>query len=260
MLALERLSGATCLMRLDCPEIARTAFAGQFVNLRVHDFVVPLLRRPFSLCRRQRDDGWIEVLWKVVGEGTRILTQRRVGESVDVLGPLGQPFRLAPPSARALLVAGGIGVAPLLFLCEELITAGVDVEVFLGARTAVELSGVNLFEEMGVEVDLSTDDGSLGRRGFVTVAVEERLQELGEVGNVWLYGCGPEPMLARVDDIALCWQVNGQVSVETVMGCGFGICMGCALPARDGNPGGGIYKLACVDGPVFRAGEVVLHG
>jgi dihydroorotate dehydrogenase electron transfer subunit len=219
-----------------------------------------LLRRPFSICRRDRRDGWIEVLWKVVGQGTRILAGRRAGEIIDVLGPLGRSFRIAPQRSRALLIGGGLGVAPLPFLCEELLAADVTVEVYLGARTATELACVDLFEEMGVRVDLSTDDGSLGRRGFVTEAVEERLQGLGDLGGVWLYGCGPEAMLARVDDMALRWQVTGQISVETMMGCGFGICMGCALPARGGEVGGGLYKLACIDGPVFEAGEVVLSG
>ncbi len=247
-------------MRLDCPEIARAAYPGQFVNLRVHDSIVPLLRRPFSVCRRHRSEGWIEVVWKVVGEGTRLLAGRRPGETVDILGPLGRPFRIAPPAARALLVAGGLGVAPMPLLCEELQLAGVAVDVFLGARTESELIYVDEFREMAVALDLSTDDGTAGRRGLVTAAVEERLVELQELSHVWLYGCGPEAMLARVDDMALRWKIFGQISVETMMGCGFGICMGCAMPARSGKKGGGMYRLACVDGPVFDAGEVILHG
>lgn len=260
ILAVDRLADEIYRMRLHNPEIARYASAGQFVNLRVHSSVIPLLRRPFSICRRDREAGWFEVLWKVIGYGTRIMAERRSGETMDLIGPLGRPFEMAPPSSLALLVGGGLGVAPLPFLCQELLEASVNVEVFLGARTTDELTCVDLFRGMGVTPILSTDDGSTGNRGVVTQAVERRLRELLDPGHVWIYGCGPVPMLARVDEMALSSGLQGQVSTETMMGCGIGICMGCAERSRGGLPGGGRYKLSCIDGPVFDVGEVVLNG
>lgn len=257
---MERLTDTIYRMRLDCPEIARASYSGQFVNLRVHESVVPLLRRPFSISRRHRGEGWFEVVWKVVGLGTRIMATRQPGKTMDVLGPLGRSFRLAASGSKAVLVGGGLGVAPLPFLCEELLAADVRVEVFLGARSAAELGCIEIFEELGVPVYLSTDDGTMGHRGFVTESLERWLASETDPTRVTLYACGPEVMLARIDEIARHWRLPAQISVETVMGCGFGICMGCAIPVRGGEPGGGMYKLACLDGPVFNAGEVILHG
>jgi dihydroorotate dehydrogenase electron transfer subunit len=260
ILSVTNLSCAIFLMRLHCPAIAQSALPGQFVNIKTTDDVIPLLRKPFSICRRDASAGWIEVLWKVVGRGTEIMSRYRVGESVNLLGPLGNGYTVAPDLQLAILVGGGLGVAPLPFLCEELLKNKKKCEVFLGAKTEQELSFVQEFLESGVEVFLTTEDGSEGVRGFITELLMERLRgrEIGERAE--FFSCGPTGFLNSMINVSETFNIPGQISIETMMGCGFGICVGCPVKVRDPRPGERLYKLTCVDGPVFRADEVLLHG
>lgn len=246
-------------MRLRCPPVAETALPGQFVNIKVNQELTPLLRKPFSICRRSRQHGWIEVLWKIVGKGTEIMSRFQPGQSVNLIGPLGRGFTLASSQTRALLVGGGLGVAPLPFLCEELLADNIEVEVFLGARTAAELSMVGFFEEREVPVRFATEDGSAGHRGLVTELVLNRLASLSRPEQAHIYSCGPTGFLNAMMSISATHGIPGQVSIETIMACGFGICVGCAVRTRDPKPGKPQYKLTCIDGPVFEAGEISLH-
>jgi dihydroorotate dehydrogenase electron transfer subunit len=214
------------------PEIAQTVRAGQFVNLGWERG--PLLRRPFSVYRAHEDH--IEVVLKEVGAGTRQLLAMRPGDLVSCLGPLGRGFEIAGRSV--LLISGGLGVAPMPLAARDARSAGATVTWVHGARTAQELCS----ESEGDRVIWATDDGSRGFRGTVVAAAPD--------ADVVL-ACGPNRMLAAVAER---WP-DAQVAVETYMGCGTGVCLGCAVPLKRGG-----YDRACKEGPVYRAAEVNWEG
>lgn len=247
VLANERVAEGVGLIALHAPRCAASVQAGQFVHLRVSDCGDMLLRRPFSVHRA--DCERIEILYQVLGAGTLRLAQKHAGdESMDLVGPLGHGWDHVHGSAHALLVAGGLGAAPLGMLAERLSSAGVAVVVAQGAPTAERLVARELFETVARRVDVATDDGSAGEHGFVT-AVTERLfaQEHFDV----VYCCGPEVMQRSVVAQAIAAGVaDVQVSLERLMACGIGACLSCVVKTSGG------LRRACVDGPVFNAREV----
>ncbi len=258
VLAFDTLGAEIHSMRLHCPEIAKSARPGQFVNLKVGTEFAPMLRRPFSVCRRDRLEGWFEVMWKVIGQGTRAMSRLRPGDSVSVIGPLGRGYIQPADLKLAVLVGGGIGVAALPLLCEDFQQAGIEVEVFLGARNGDELALSGYFKDTGASVVLATEDGSIGTRGLITAPLLERLAALTKPANTHLFSCGPHGFLKAMVQITEETGVAGQIAIETMMGCGFGICVGCAVRCRNPRPDKKKYKLACLDGPVFDAQEIVL--
>ena len=215
---------------MQAPEIASTVRAGQFVNLGWS--AGPLLRRPFSVYRS--DGVHIEVVLKAVGEGTRQLLAMDVGEHLSCLGPLGHGFEFGAGTRTAVLISGGLGVAPMPLAARDARQAGARVTWVHGARTAVELCS----ETEGDEILWATDDGSEGARGTAVAASPDA--EL-------VLACGPNRMLAAVAER---WP-EAQVAVETYMGCGTGVCLGCAVPLQRGG-----YDRACREGPVYRAADI----
>ena len=218
------------VISLRAPEIAESVRAGQFVNLGWSPG--PLLRRPFSVYRAGGDE--IEVVLKAVGAGTSQLLALDMGDRVSCLGPLGRGFDLAGDAASVVLISGGLGVAPMPLAARDARASGLHVTWVHGARTAVELCA----EIDGDDVVWATDDGSRGVRGTAVSAAPD--------GGLVL-ACGPNRMLAAV---AKRWP-NAQVAVETYMGCGTGVCLGCAVPLRRGG-----YDRACKEGPVYRAADI----
>jgi dihydroorotate dehydrogenase electron transfer subunit len=226
---------------------------GQFVMLHLGDAAPrfdPLLPRPMAIYRQRPDGGELEIVYKVVGRGTALLAARRAGDRVGVVGPLGRGF--APPAAgeRALLVGGGTGVASLYELARRAGAAARPV-VCLGARTAGDLLGRADFDALDVDLRLATDDGSAGRRGLVTEILADALAE-GGVARV--VACGPTPMMQRAAALAAAAGVACELSLENRMACGFGVCLGCAVP-RAGEG----FHLVCRDGPVFDAAALALE-
>lgn len=260
ILSVKNLSDEIYLMRLHGPQIARRAVPGQFVNIRVTREYIPLLRKPFSVCRRDADAGWFEILWKIVGKGTAILATLGEGDTVNVLGPLGHGYRIPDDLEKAFLVAGGLGVAPLPFLCEELLRDGRLVQIYLGARTAAELVLLDFFEHLKLPTFLTTEDGSLGEQGLVTEVFERHVLKLTGKEPCGVFCCGPNGLLKRIAELSKQYRIAAQVSIETMMGCGFGICMGCPVQLRRPSDAAPAYKLTCVDGPVFQSQEIVLDG
>jgi len=217
----------------------------------------PLLRRPFSIHRLAVDAGrviGIELLYKTIGPATRRMAGLKPGDTVSLMGPLGSAF-LIPSGTRCIYLAGGgVGVAPLAFLVERL--RGLErppaARLFLGGRSREELVCVEEFERLGVPVVLTTDDGSCGEQCLVTNPLEAAVRT--EPPDLVL-ACGPKPMLACVLGIARAHGVPCQVSIETMMACGMGACLGCAVPGRR-DPAR--YLHACLDGPVFDSAEIDL--
>jgi dihydroorotate dehydrogenase electron transfer subunit len=244
-LANERLATGVGLITLRAPRIATAVQPGQFVHLRVAEGRDFILRRPFSVHRASGDD--IEILYQVLGRGTRELATTSRGDVMDALGPLGSGWRVPDGLAHALLVAGGLGAAPLGMLAEHLAVRGVAVTVALGAPSEERLVARDLFESVARRVETATDDGSHGRHGPVT-EVSGALLASGGFGAV--YACGPEAMQRIVAGQAASAGVPCQVSLERLMACGIGACLSCVVTTRSGR------KRACVDGPVFDAEEV----
>jgi dihydroorotate dehydrogenase electron transfer subunit len=203
----------------------------------------PLLPRPMAVFRARGDE--IEVLYKVVGRGTGLLAEARPGQLVRVVGPLGQGFRSPEAGERALLVAGGTGIASIYELAKTLATRSEELVVMLGARTRDDLMGLDDFEALGVPVAVASEDGSAGRKGLVTALLEDALKS--EVPSR-VYACGPTPMMRAAAEIAAARGAACVASLENTMACGFGVCLGCAAPMRDGGS-----ALVCRDGPVFDA-------
>lgn len=232
------------------------AMPGQFVMLRTDQTCDPLLRRPFSIHRVIEEDGQrvgIELLYKVVGPVTERMARMNKHQALDIVGPLGQGFRL-PARARTVLIAGGgIGVAPVVFLASWLCSRGIDpacCRVFIGGRSKDDVLCAEEFEHLGMTVHRATDDGSLGHRGRVTDLIAQALET--EAPDV-MYACGPHPMLTVLAGLADKKKVDCQLSVETLMACGICACMGCAVAKSDDDTS---YMHVCKNGPVFEAREL----
>ena len=258
----------TYRLRVACPEIARRVVPGQFLMLRLPSADDPLLGRPFALYDTVLDqDGrpaGVEVVYLTVGKMTRRLATLPVGSPLEVWGPLGNGFAPARPG-HPVMVAGGIGQTPFLSLARESLglraygdpprraERAAQVTLCYGVRARPYLAAVEDFERLGVEVRVSTDDGSAGHRGLVTDLIEPAVRGVAEPCRI--VACGPEPMLAATAQIAARLGIPCQVSLETPMACGIGACFSCVAKVRDGA-GGWDYRRTCIEGPVFDAEEI----
>jgi dihydroorotate dehydrogenase electron transfer subunit len=258
----EAVAHQTFRMKLHSPAIAREAQPGQFLMLQVREGNDPLLRRPFSFHRIDPEAGCVEILYRVVGRGTWLMSRMGPGEMMSLIGPLGNGFQLGAARAGPIfIVAGGVGIAPLQELMLRLSAAegqsGNDVlHLFYGARTADELLSPERLEAPGLRIHWSTDDGSLGFKGYVTQLIEQVVREEG-IRPVMVFACGPLAMQYRVALWAVREGVESQLSLESIMACGFGACLGCALPAfNPENPASDHYLHVCKDGPIFSSGTI----
>ncbi|VBB06277.1 Hypothetical protein LUCI_1496 [Lucifera butyrica] len=228
------------------PHWAYDARPGQFVHIRIADSCQPLLRRPFSIAGTDAATGEVSVIYRVVGQGTSYLTQLKAGDFIDCLGPLGRPFDLE--CERPLLVGGGMGLAPLLFLARVLCPR--PAEILMGGRTKEELFWTDRFATVCENIHITTDDGSLGQRG-VTADVLPALLAAKQFDRI--YTCGPHAMMQKVAQSARQLAISCQVSLEEPMACGLGACLSCTCEGQDGK-----RRKVCTDGPVFWSWEVVL--
>jgi dihydroorotate dehydrogenase electron transfer subunit len=242
------ISGGIFTLRFHAPLIAAQAAPGQFVNLRCSGGCAPLLRRPFSISRVVGDT--IELLFNVVGQGTALVSQKRAGDVIDVLGPLGSPFKIQGSYNTAILVGGGLGVAPLPFLTEALIRHEKAIETVVGARSAILLTERHL-----QNVHVATDDGTKGFHGTVV----DLLKSL-QPGQRWkhpkIFGCGPTRMMAALAEFARTEEIECELSLEGEMACGLGLCQGCVVERTDGIKK---YSLVCIDGPAFNSKDIMVR-
>ncbi len=223
---------------------------GQFLHIRVTDGVDHLLRRPISLCKVLGEKTGIGIAYRVGGKGTKLLQAKKVGDVLDVLGPLGKGFKLHETDRHALLIGGGIGVPPMVELADQLTQNGVKVTSIIGFQSQDVAILVDELSAYG-EALVATNDGSLGKQGFVTDYMTDELLASADR----FYACGPTPMLRAVQQ-KMEGKVDGYLSLEERMGCGIGACMACVTSCvmADGTIG---YKKVCKEGPVFSAPEVV---
>ncbi len=256
--AYKRLSEPYHSLTIVAPEVCRRAAPGQFIALRSNDRSL-LLRRPFSIHRVDRRPGWagtVEVVFDVRGLGTDLLARSRQHDALDILGPLGRPFRMPREPTNCVLVGGGVGAAPLMFLAEELRGHGHRVDFVLGARTSDHLLRLIEAKRVALTVTVTTDDGSTGQRGLVTDVLGDTVRATN--ARV-VYACGPVPMLRAVASACAQLRVPCQVAWEEIMACGFGACLVCAVPMRVERPDdeeGWAWARCCTEGPVFSASRI----
>lgn len=250
-------------------EIARISEPGQFLQIKVNNGYTPLLRRPFSICRI--DGSHIEIIYEIIGKGTQILSQKKKREYLDIIGPLGKGFTYRSPAANRdlpVLVAGGMGMAPLFFLAERL-KAGKRKNdeqrpiVLIGAKTKDQILCERELKQLGWGVKISTDDGSRGFKGKVTELLKKildtgcKLQVAGcrhaitDMRSMKIYACGPRSMLKEICRLSEKYNIPAEISLEEHMACGIGVCLGCVVNTKKG------YNRVCKEGPVFEAKEII---
>ncbi len=264
----EQIARDTFRLRVDCSEIARSIAPGQFVMVRLTNCSDPLIGRPLALYdviySPSATAEQVDLVYLVKGKLTSRLAEYTSGQKLEIWGPLGNGFSTTP-TETLVMVAGGIGYTPFLSLAKEAIGAATfgnqrrnryagRVIFCYGARTAAYLAGIAQFEQTGVDVRLATDDGSQGRHGMVTSLLEGVLDEFPQ--NSRIVCCGPELMMEAVSHIALQADVPCEVSLETPMACGIGICFSCVARVREADSKWD-YKRTCVDGPVFDSRQIV---
>lgn len=234
------------LMRLKAPDIAKVAKPGQFVTISCGPDLI--LRRPLSIHLVDKQNQ-LSILFAVVGTGTHWLSQRRKDEKLDVLGPLGNGFLIKPESKQLLLAAGGIGIAPLVFLAKNALSDRKLVKLIMGTRTKDCLYPIELLPK-GIETVITTEDGSEGVKGKVTDILPKYADWADQV-----YACGPLAMYQSIDNQSNRWtsKIPIQISLEVKIGCGIGACFGCSIKTKKG------MKQVCRDGPVFNLDEVILE-
>jgi len=236
---------------LESQKIVSLCRPGQFVHIRINESFIPLLRRPFSIHRVSRQKGEFEILYRVVGCGTEMLKRVKPGENLDVMGPLGRGFSIDGDFSDCLIVAGGMGSAPVFFLIDELLERDKRIFLFWGTKTGGEIFGTSDLEKCGVKIRIATEDGSLGQKGVVTDILASFLRSLKSDSKIRGYTCGPREMLKKVQNITAKSAVEWEASVEERMACGIGACQGCCIKSA-----GGGYRLVCLDGPVFNLREI----
>ncbi len=245
----EKVGGGLARIVIEAPQLARSLEAGQFLNVEVPGDGSQILRVPLSFSHADGEAGTVEIVYAIVGDGTRRLSEMRSGDASTVVGPSGNPWPVRAGQGRSVVVAGGVGVTPIVACARALADAGVAFDAVVGAQTADKLWGTDVISGLGAgAVAVTTDDGTAGLRGFTTDALRELLSD-GSYEVV--YACGPEVMMRGVARICAEAGVTCWVSMERMMSCAFGACGTCNVAMAAGG-----YKSACMEGPVFDAEEV----
>ena len=255
VLSNEEVAEAHYLLRCECAEIARHARPGQFVHVMISQDTGMLLRRPFTIYTVEGPE--ITMLYQIIGEGTKQLSEMPTGTSLQVLGPLGNTFNLTTEPEPAILVGGGAGIASLMLLAAALREKDIQTLGLVGAQHRSRLLSVTDLESIGIAVHIATDDGSIGHHGYVTDVLAGLLGKT-DWCRPTIYACGPHGMLAAVTTIATDFEVPAQIAMENRMGCAMGVCLGCVCPVRVA-PNRFEYQRVCTEGPVFNATDIAWH-
>jgi dihydroorotate dehydrogenase electron transfer subunit len=231
------------LTRLDCPDINSRPRPGQFVMVRCGEGIEYQLRRPLSLHRREGNE--LSLLFRVVGRGTRWLSERPAGAKLDLLGPLGNGFSIHPSAKKLLMIAGGIGIAPLVFLITEASKRNCNIKLLIGAKTAAQLYPQDLLPD-GLDIIYATEDATMGLHGMITTFAPDYFDWADQ-----LFACGPLPMYRQMTKMPELKGKPVQVSLEMRMGCGLGICYGCTVRTKNG------LRQTCKHGPIFELNDIL---
>lgn len=237
---------------IDAKPILKKVLPGQFIHIRVNEGLQPFFRRPFSVYRAKK---YVEVFYEAVGPGTKMLADKKKGDTIDVLGPVGTPFNMPPKGTRqVVMIAGGIGVAPFLILSDALrrergpAFPAMELILLYGGRTKGHVYKMKEFKDNKCRVFIATDDGSVGVKGRVSKLFTKINTD---PKSTYIYTCGPNAMMASVQAFARKHKLQGQAACEEVMACALGACLGCSIKTTDG------YKTVCCDGPAFDLQTVI---
>jgi dihydroorotate dehydrogenase electron transfer subunit len=245
-----QITGGYRRLSLRVPDIAAKVQPGQFVHLRVPHLRDRILRRPFSVFKAEGDE--LVVLYKCVGVGTDVLAYAPAGERISLLGPLGTGFPDPAPGSYPVLVGGGYGAGAMYMTAVRSARTGI---VFIGGRSAEDILCADDYRELGWELRVTTDDGSLGRRGLVTDELDDWLAEQTDDTRLEIFACGPHPMLKAVGERAIARGCRAWISLDRPMGCGVGACLACVQKIRSVS-GEWEYKRTCKEGPVFECRDI----
>lgn len=265
---------------IEAEKIVKTAKPGNFIEVRVNNQIEPFLRRPISIYNMDKKDGILEFIFQIKGNGTKILSNKEVGDKIDILGPLGNGTFKFEKYNNIAIIGGGIGIFPLYELAKEAKEQKKNVKTYLGFRNKDLVMLEKEFKEVSDKLVITTDDGSYAQKGFAIdylkkdtekKIIEENsteknnLQQTQDKGkikyknlieNTCIYACGPLPMLKAVQKYAIENNINCQISLEEKMGCGLGVCLGCAVKKASNTKDNPEYYHVCKDGPVFNAKDV----
>jgi dihydroorotate dehydrogenase electron transfer subunit len=241
------------LLSLESPQVAQNAQPGQFLMVRASLDTNPLLRRPFSIF--SAEETRVEIFFQKVGLGTRLLSEKEEGDTADIIGPLGTGFTVKKGSEneQVVLIGGGRGIAPLYFLAQRLRAIGASARIFYGGKSVLDLPARERFEKNGMDLSCTTEDGSFGTKGLITEIFEAELDNGFSVGRI--SACGPDLMLKKIAEIAAAKNIPAELSLESVMGCGFGACWGCVKKIKKDKKSA--WHKICEEGPVLKAEDIV---
>jgi len=242
----QKISSNIFQLIVKAPVIAQSARPGQFCNLKITDYNLPLLRRPLSIGNVENTN--LSFLYEVKGKGTYLLSQKKQGGLLNIFGPLGNGFNFEDDFVTAVLVAGGIGIAPFPFLTRTLKNRNKKIVTFYGLKNKEQIITNGL-----LNVRIATDDGSMGLKGTVLDLLRLELKKL-QKEKIKIFACGPNAMLKNLKNLVEKKSLNCEMSLETIMACGYGVCQGCVVPAK----GAKSFKLVCTDGPVFKTKDLLL--
>jgi dihydroorotate dehydrogenase electron transfer subunit len=262
----KKLPGRMFFLEFAAPELAKKCAPGEFVMIQVEAGTDPFLRRAFSVFYTEPKKGKLAILGKSYGFGTTLLREKKVGDRLKMVGPLGNRFSQAKKKEQTLLVAGGVGLAPLYFYQQDLaLNLRKETQLFLGTRSKDEAAALKKLMPSVANLQFATDDGSYGYTGRVTGLLENWLEKNKNGNPMRILSCGPDPMMAKTVEIARQFNLPVEVSLETAMACGWGICIGCAVKSLPDEKmesefpktaDGFIYQRACIDGPVFNGHQL----
>lgn len=250
LLQKEKLSEGIYKFSVKAPEVAKEARPGQFLEIRVIENITPLLRRPISIYNVNKEEGIVEFIFQVKGQGTDLLSKREVGEEIDIVGPLGYGVFKYEQYKNIAIIGGGIGTFPLYELAKNAKKDEKEVNIYLGFRNKDFVVLENEFKNVSNKLTITTDDGSYANKGFAIDFLREDIKN-GKIDCI--YACGPLPMLKAVKELSIEENIPCQISLEERMACGLGVCLGCAVKTADSPKDNPRYVHVCKAGPVFDA-------
>jgi dihydroorotate dehydrogenase electron transfer subunit len=246
------LKGGYYRIRFFHPDIARNAVGGQFVHVKINNLEAHLLRRPFSIHNTDKENNSVTVVYKVVGEGTKAMSELNIGDVCDLLGPLGVGYTQIADDTIPVFVAGGYGSAAMFITAKNAKQKGI---LMLGARSEAEVILDDVYAEIGCDVRIATNDGSVGKKGFVTELLDDVLNDYAGKKLIFC-ACGPHPMLIALSRILQERGLAGEISLDSWMCCGVGSCFGCVVKVNADNEQHWRYARSCKDGPVFNVNDI----
>lgn len=254
ILNIEKLKNDIIKITVKAPKIVENAKPGQFIEIRVADMIEPLLRRPISIYNLNKKEETLEFIFQVKGKGTKLLAQRKIGEKLDIVGPLGNGTFEIKNYENVAIIGGGIGIFPLYELAKELKQdTSSKVNIYLGFRSKELILLEDEFKNVSDKLVITTDDGTYGIKGF---AINELIKDIESRKIDKIFACGPLPMLKAVQELAKQKNISCQISLEEKMACGLGVCLGCAVKTAQSSKEAPQYMHVCKNGPVFNSNDV----